>query len=88
MFFFKSVLLGIAAQGFAQRSSAVYREKQWSGLHGSTPVGRYGAIRVSLFELCTAIQQVNCPLFGNENMHLACCFFLQSADSRSNHSSG
>ena len=52
--FFKYVLLGIAAQGFAQRSSAVYREKQWSGLHGSTPVGRYGAIRVSLFELCSA----------------------------------
>lgn len=48
-------VLRVSAQGFAQRSSAVYREKQWSGLHGSAPVGRYGAIRVSLLEL----EQVN-----------------------------
>ena len=60
---FKSIL-GVSAQGFAQRSSAVRRKKQWSGLHGSAPVGRYGAARVSSFKLCTAIQHMNCPLFS------------------------
>ena len=43
------VSIHIVAQGFTKRSSAVYGKEQWSGLHGTAPVGRHGAVRVSSF---------------------------------------